>query len=872
MSTSRFLVTAICLAVITLPSFGQQANKSEHAKQGALQNSWERVTELLGHPVPRELNTPAKRAFAAKSGSSLDMISPLPQTESRGVIYPAITRLDNGDILAVYKMWGEYTDFFGPPTIPTKLFSVRSTDGGDTWGTPELIADGYWSVDFNFLQIAQTATGRILVFGLSPFENDALYYSDDGGQTWQVGDQGPELRSPGWFGPIGGKVFKSFTNDDDGAAHFMTSDDGQTFGSSTRLFQNVNPNRYAYAITSMTEMESGTIMAAYTRIDYDTGIQAVYLIKSTDGGATWGTATAVPSSTPPVRDAELAYDANSGTLWMVSTSDQQDPDFSDPFTFSSDIYVRSSTDGGATWTAPEQFTNYPGSDFLPSVAVSDGNLLIAFSSDRLYPGVAGFGQFGVSAEDESAVAMAVADWPFGGVLSHGETATFGAAFESTAGIESARLVFDNEGTATTVNLTLDDSACEDADWMPGVCWGAEVGPFSFSDNLTVKVYASSSQGEEQLMTQEPVDVSANVDQGDLQIPVGTTGGINRLFWRGDNYAFYGTFQATSVQGDTPSAESFLADRSVERRIGPGISDNDIQFGYENVGMGLSVLQRVYAWNDDARNDGVVLEYELTNTGELGDATPMRAGLFLDPDFVNGDLFWDDIAAYNPDDHILYMYDSGNLCLTEGQPCPDGFLGIAIARDDQGADGATRTPGGVAHDYYGGPAWNYLGGGIAPDLAGGVPTDQDDWRMTMGVQDFALPVNATSTIALVVAFGDSYESMKATIEALVASYDAQVVSNETVSGELPGDFRLEQNYPNPFNPQTRIEYSIPESGQVSLAVFNVLGERVATLVDSAQSPGTYQADWNASDLASGVYLYRLSVNGVTVASRQLILMK
>ncbi len=72
------------------------------------------------------------------------------------------------------------------------------------------------------------------------------------------------------------------------------------------------------------------------------------------------------------------------------------------------------------------------------------------------------------------------------------------------------------------------------------------------------------------------------------------------------------------------------------------------------------------------------------------------------------------------------------------------------------------------------------------------------------------------------------------------------------------FKLEQNYPNPFNPTTNISYRVNEPGKVSLKVFNMLGNEVATLVDAYEPAGNYTTKFNASNIASGVYFYRLTV--------------
>ena len=92
--------------------------------------------------------------------------------------------------------------------------------------------------------------------------------------------------------------------------------------------------------------------------------------------------------------------------------------------------------------------------------------------------------------------------------------------------------------------------------------------------------------------------------------------------------------------------------------------------------------------------------------------------------------------------------------------------------------------------------------------------------------------------------------------------------------LPAGFGLGQNYPNPFNPGTVIPYELAAAGYVRLEVFNLLGQRVATLVDGELLAGRYTAEWDGRDasgygVAAGVYIYRLTAGG-GVATRRMVL--
>jgi len=97
------------------------------------------------------------------------------------------------------------------------------------------------------------------------------------------------------------------------------------------------------------------------------------------------------------------------------------------------------------------------------------------------------------------------------------------------------------------------------------------------------------------------------------------------------------------------------------------------------------------------------------------------------------------------------------------------------------------------------------------------------------------------------------------------------------GAASPSFELSQNYPNPFNPSTRIEYSIAAPGNVSIDIFNVNGQKVTSLVNRYQTLGAHAVEWNSTDLhgapvASGSYLYQVSIDGKPSDARKMILLR
>ena len=94
--------------------------------------------------------------------------------------------------------------------------------------------------------------------------------------------------------------------------------------------------------------------------------------------------------------------------------------------------------------------------------------------------------------------------------------------------------------------------------------------------------------------------------------------------------------------------------------------------------------------------------------------------------------------------------------------------------------------------------------------------------------------------------------------------------EEIGSRLPEKARVLSAYPNPFNCSTKISYSLPAAGFVRLEIFNLLGEKVATLMEGVQAAGAKEILWDASDMTSGLYFYKLTVGGFSDVNKMTLL--
>ena len=125
-------------------------------------------------------------------------------------------------------------------------------------------------------------------------------------------------------------------------------------------------------------------------------------------------------------------------------------------------------------------------------------------------------------------------------------------------------------------------------------------------------------------------------------------------------------------------------------------------------------------------------------------------------------------------------------------------------------------------------------------------------------------NPTSVKFIVRIFSDDFFFWSDSLTVIITGLTENVAS-------IPTEYTLKQNYPNPFNPTTNIEFSVPKTSEVTLKIFNIVGQQVEILISDRLSAGSYSYEWDASKLASGVYLYRLQA-GKFVETKKMVLIR
>lgn len=255
---------------------------------------------------------------------------------------------------------------------------------------------------------------------------------------------------------------------------------------------------------------------------------------------------------------------------------------------------------------------------------------------------------------------------------------------------------------------------------------------------------------------------------------------------------------------------------------------------------------------------LLVKYTFVNIGE-SPLSNIYFGQFMDFDIVD----WaGNMGRWEPNQGLgfAYMYNASD----PNTP----YIGIAMF-DSSGKhtnSALAFTTGLYPNSEYEFSNW------MRSDTIESATPDPRDYAILIASQPCNLPAGySKAPFILAFAVGESLEDLKSAVNQAYQRY-AGLLDIDTRQDQItPTEFTLHPAYPNPFNPVTTISYSLPKRGKVVLAVYNLLGEEIARLVEGERSVGYHQVTWDASDVASGIYLFRLSADEF-VQTKKMILLK
>jgi len=286
-------------------------------------------------------------------------------------------------------------------------------------------------------------------------------------------------------------------------------------------------------------------------------------------------------------------------------------------------------------------------------------------------------------------------------------------------------------------------------------------------------------------------------------------------------------------------------------------------------LSLKTELRTYSFSDAGNDNYIILKYIFKNQSGA-DYSNFYTGVFFDWD-IDDDGYDENTTKYDSQNNFGYAYHTdidkpfiGMALLTSGTT---GYYGITNDGSDRGV--------GIYEGFSDASKWLTLTNGLNKTNAG-----PNDVSSVISAGPFEIKADSTLVVSFSLSAGIDLNSIQNSVANSRDRYNSILTDVSDEKTELPTEFSLLQNYPNPFNPSTVIKYSIATStllggdgrgGLVTLKIYDILGREIATLVDKQQQPGNYNVEFNASNLSSGTYFYRL-VSGDFSKTMKFILQK
>ncbi|MBK7105037.1 MAG: S8 family serine peptidase [Ignavibacteriae bacterium] len=283
-------------------------------------------------------------------------------------------------------------------------------------------------------------------------------------------------------------------------------------------------------------------------------------------------------------------------------------------------------------------------------------------------------------------------------------------------------------------------------------------------------------------------------------------------------------------------------------------------------LGIETEFYTYSFSE-VNSDFMFVRYTLFNkTNE--EINNFYIGQYWDFD-IDDTSYDDDMIAYDSTNNFGYVFDDN------ADPVST-HIGLAILSDgrknffamnDKGTNNPTISWDGFTDEE----KWTSLTNGIKYSSTG-----PNDISLVISTGPFNLQPNVKHNFDFLIAAGDDLTKLTQTVISAKQKYGEVLTSIDFTEETVPDKLELFQNYPNPFNPTTIIKYSIPknekrETSNIKLMVYDVLGKEIRTLLNQKQNPGNYEINFDASDLSSGIYFYKLTY-GNFISTKKMILLR
>ncbi|NOS84410.1 MAG: T9SS type A sorting domain-containing protein, partial [Ignavibacteria bacterium] len=311
------------------------------------------------------------------------------------------------------------------------------------------------------------------------------------------------------------------------------------------------------------------------------------------------------------------------------------------------------------------------------------------------------------------------------------------------------------------------------------------------------------------------------------------------------------------RGNSPATSSdtdFTALNSYTLQA-PGIFSNEDGKGYFNDNgagsnkIGVTIRAESYAWNSTPDANYIILRYTIKNTSGAAISNMYSAVyVYFTPNGVNSGIN----TALDTLNKLGYSYNSSNT---------NPYLGVSLL-SGQNLNFKAILANEVLNGFTTQEKWDAMSNGIVNGSIG------------PGINCFVIsagPLNLNNNDSVVVGFavvkGNDLNELRANNN--TAKNRFNVIGIEPISNIIPQKFALYQNYPNPFNPSTTIKFDLPRNDFVKIKIFDIIGREV-DMFSSELGAGSYKYEFNATNLSSGVYFYKLESNFYTDVKRMILI--